>query len=128
MLPQYGFLNSENFSEGLAQAGTDFRRNGFIDTTGRMTIPATCFMTRKFSEGLAKVWPTPLEYGFINKAGRLVIPAVYQEYGCDFHDGLACVKKDGKYGFVDKSGRMAIPFRFQQAFNFSEGIAPCGTR
>ena len=33
-------------------------------------------------------------------------------------------KKDGKYGFIDTSGKVAIPFQLQQAFDFSEGLAP----
>src|ERR1700691_1326373 len=94
--PHYNCAYSEDFSEGLAQVSTEPRKAGFIDSTGRMVIAAKFFMTGKFSEGLAKVWPSPSEYGFIDKAGTVVIPAVYRDYECDFHEGLACVQRNGK--------------------------------
>ena len=124
--PLYICLYSEDFSGGLAQVSTQARTAGFIDSTGRMVIAEKSFMTGKFSEGLAKVWPAsdPSEYGFIDKAGTTVIPAVYQYYACDFHEGLACVQRNGKSGFVSEAGNVVIPFQFEQAFDFSDGLAP----
>jgi hypothetical protein len=34
------------------------------------------------------------------------------------------VKKDGKWGYIDKAGKVAIPYYFDEAFGFSEGLAP----
>lgn len=43
---------------------------------------------------------------------------------CDFNEGLGPVVKDGKYGFVDKKGKIVIIPKYEDAQNFSEGLAP----
>ena len=47
--------------------------------------------------------------------------------GCEelfsFHNGLSCVKQNGKYGFIDKKGKVIIPFQFDDAESFSDGLA-----
>lgn len=40
-----------------------------------------------------------------------------------FHDGLACVCKDGKYGFIDTEGGTAIDFIYDRATPLVEGLA-----
>lgn len=40
-----------------------------------------------------------------------------------FHEGLACVYKDGKYGFIDTEGNTAIDFLYDRAMPLTEGLA-----
>lgn len=59
------------------------------------------------------------------------IPNYYKENVDDvelpiFHEGLACVEKDGKYGFIDKSGKEVIPCIYDYASDFHEGLAKVG--
>ncbi len=121
--PKYDFLHSGNFSEGLASVEQE-RRNGYIDETGKLAILPRFFMTSEFSEGMAKVWTTPTDVGYIDKSGYLIIPDVYEDPSCNFHEGVTCVRKDGKIGFIDKEDNVAVPFIFWQAHDFSEGLAP----
>lgn len=40
-----------------------------------------------------------------------------------FSEGLACVMGEGDYGYIDKSGKFVIKPQFQEAQEFSEGLA-----
>lgn len=62
------------FSEGLAVVEVDGKR-GFIDTTGKMAIPAGFDVAGSFSQGLASV-KIDGKWGFIDKAGNLLFLAV----------------------------------------------------
>ena len=41
-----------------------------------------------------------------------------------FENGLAVVSKDGLYGFINHRGNIVISCQFENARNFSEGLAP----
>lgn len=76
--------------------------------------------------------------GFIDETGRLVIgfdrlPQTTAVVG-DFHDGRAVVylKKEkgdatsdtaNRVGYINETGKLIIPARFDEAHNFSEGLA-----
>ena len=128
---RYGL--AREFSEGLAAAG-EVTANGFgyIDTAGNTVIPPTYFEANRFSEGLARVMPNSSCTGFIDKTGSWVIPSVddppfrinYEDSACgEFHEGLACIGKNCNYGYVNKEGNVAIPLRYEEALDFSEGLA-----
>jgi len=110
------------FSEGLTSFITfnyaedaaypfEVLREGFIDKSGKVVIPADKFVSAgRFSEGLAWVRDASTEkYGFIDKEGAYVIEPVY-DGASTFREGLAYVEKDGKAGYIDKEGRVVIPF------------------
>ena len=84
-----------------------------------------------FSEGLAFVRRGG-KYGYIDTTGREVIPCRRScQYGnsfdfhlsYDFHEGLVRVEKDGKWGYMDKTGREVIPCIYDEAYDFSDGLA-----
>ena len=50
------------------------------------------------------------KYGFIDTSGW-IIPCDYQ-YAADFHNGKACVKKNGKWGFINHKGETVISFKY----------------
>lgn len=80
-----------------------------------------------FSEGLALVRRNG-KWGYIDIEGNEVIPCKFdgEEYGGrghDFSDGLAVIVKNGKHGYIDKKGEIVINADYDEAGDFSEGIA-----
>lgn len=139
------------FSEGMAAVGVNPARFdpalrtkemewtptkwGFIDSTGKMVIPANYWLVGSFSHGLAPVLvggtggdmctgPRGGSWGYINKRGELVIKPAYQGAG-DFSEGLAEVHiKDQGAGYIDTTGKMVIqPRQFSIAWSFHDGVA-----
>src|ERR1035441_4124680 len=79
---------SEDFFEGLAvyeKSG----KHGFVDSGGRVIIPARYEDGTGFSEGLASVRDKG-KWGAINHYGDLVIPLEYEDSFL-FCQGYACV-------------------------------------
>src|SRR5579883_3437220 len=124
---------------------------GFIDRTGRFVIKPQYFWFEPFSEGLARISVSAEvgTTGFIDKQGNFVI-APTLTYASDFHEGLAaailtgpcritnggsCARAafaptrsfasyDCKYTFINKWGSPISNLHFDDALDFSEGLAP----
>lgn len=92
------------------------------ETEGEETLIGT------FSDGLAWVAKNG-KYGYVNSKGNVVIPFVYPKGDFqsvfDFKNGIARVMDTttNKYGFIDKHGKQVIPCKFDEASDFSEGLA-----
>lgn len=140
-----------DFSEGLAAASRNFGYWGFLDRMGRFVIAPEYDSVDSFSEGLARVSVSRQagSTGYIDKQGRIAIPPRLS-YGSSFHEGRAAVIIDGpcrfanggscgraefeptepqasydcRYAFIDKSGKPVSSLRFDDAQDFSEGLAP----
>ena len=67
---------------------------GYIDTGGRLKIPAQFLGGAPFSEGRAAVETRGL-YGYIDLSGRDLVKASFDEAG-PFGNGLAPVKEIGR--------------------------------
>ena len=133
---EFNFISLDNFYEGLLGVSSGFlqtARAGFIDTSGRLSIPTRFDSARDFSEGLALVWVNG-ETMFINTNGDVVIPnSLYYYFVDSFRNGLARVQLRGdsgdvstsKSGFMDRNGTIVIPaeFDWNNTFSFSEGQA-----
>lgn len=63
--------------------------------------------------------------GYVTPSGKVVIPGQF-EWGDEFSEGLALVRRNGRFGFVDAQGNMVIAARYAQASRFSEGVAGVG--
>jgi hypothetical protein len=142
---------SSQFFEGLAAASSESSRWGFIDRTGRFTVPPQYYEVEAFSEGIARISVTGEvgSTGYIDKTGQFVIPPSLT-YGSSFHEDRAAViisgpcritnggscerpefkptgdyaSYDCRYAIVDKSGKPVSDLRFDDAMDFSEGLAP----
>lgn len=118
-----------DFSEGLCAVRDSSDKYGYIDTLGRMVIPARYAVASSFSEGRAYVqFKYGGKFGCIDRSGELVIPAEYENVKA-FHDGRAAVevrRPDGIlwHGFIDRQGKLVIPATYWYAGDFSEGLAP----
>ena len=123
---------------------------GFIDRTGGFAIAPQYYWADPFSEGLARVSVSREvgSTGYIDRQGSFKIPAGLA-YGSSFHEGLAAVILSGpcritnggscgrpefkptqpnatydcRYAFIDKSGSPVSELRFDDAQDFSEGVA-----
>jgi hypothetical protein len=126
------------FSEGLSCfSPADSTKDGYVDTKGKIVIPARFDEAGNFKEGAALV-RLGAQRGFINHTGKLVtkLPSICVE-ARQLSEGLAPVaiknsKGQPKWGFVDKSGKVVIPPMYwvdERWFYcnppwFSEGLAP----
>ncbi|PSB58518.1 WG repeat-containing protein [Chamaesiphon polymorphus] len=133
-----------DFSEGLAPVGfrddtkapdsagnVEIGSYGYIDRTGKLTIPAQFFEASNFSEGLAAVRTRSQQdgksslFGYIDKNGKSVIAPQFTSAG-KFSGGLApVIALDGK-GYIDRRGQMVFKLKYDSIGDFSEGLAPVG--
>lgn len=60
--------------------------------------------------------------GLINKNGDLVIKPLYDNI-FDLEEEMILIYKNNKYGYLNNQGELAIPLQYEQADNFSEGLA-----
>lgn len=121
-------------------------KSGLIDRKGVMTpIPQSIKISKKFIDGMTTVlisipvtnYKSRLIFQYVDKNGNLIYPNLKQELnGQDglvdprpFCDGLSRYYDYAhrKYGYFDKSGKVIIPANYDQAEDFSEGLALVGT-
>ena len=126
------------FDDGLmAIYNTDDDKEGYIDKTGKVAIPAELDMkmcngpiSTNFSDGLRGWYDYDSQKSiFIDKTGNKVFECEGEAE--DFSEGLAAVSRcfsldNGDFvcriGFVDKTGFEAIPFIFKHAGRFVDGL------
>jgi WG containing repeat len=121
------FTHAEDFSEGLA-AVKDGNHSGFIDHAGKMVFEVPLDVTLGFHEGVAGVlFKGSIAY-YDHTGKKLPISTDYGPKSNSFSSGLLPVSVKGKWGFVDKSGKLLIAPQFEDADNFSEGLAPVKVR
>lgn len=93
----YDFISSV-FSDGLSSVVNEDGSCGYIDRTGKLTIPME--------------YRTPVEKVTVDDG------ETYYRFDLDpdFVDGIACVSdKNGKFGYINTKGECVIPFVFDEA-------------
>lgn len=85
---------------------------------------------RSFKEGLAHVRNQDWEWGYIDKSGKTVISFGSSHFGSgwdgDFSEGLAIARlngENGELGYINKIGKEVISYKYDYAYDFSEGLA-----
>ncbi|MEO5923607.1 MAG: WG repeat-containing protein [Bryobacteraceae bacterium] len=146
---QTSFWGNGDFSEGLAPASPKLDTWGFMDRSGQLAIPPQFVSVGGFSDGLARVDVSREENatGFVDKQGVLVMKPTLRN-ARDFHEGRAAAILEGpcrlmnggscappeylptkrgvdcRWAFIDKTGQPISTLRFDEAKDFSEGLAP----
>ncbi len=90
-----------------------------------LALPAGMQPLSRFSEGLCSVQygPDMQWYDFVDGTGSLVTHGHFLGVN-DFRGGLAVVfTPSKKYGYVDRAGQFVIPPVYDEAHDFSEGLA-----
>jgi hypothetical protein len=117
------FTHAEDFSEGMAGV-RDGERGGFIDHQANFVFDVPLDVTLGFHEGVAGVlWKGTLAY-FDRTGKKLAPPADYGPKSNSFAEGLVPISLGGKWGFMDRTGKLVIQAKFEDAENFSAGLAP----
>lgn len=113
-----------NLSEGLVSFwDSKTTLFGYADTNGKTIIKAQYDEVKPFSEGLAAVQKGSL-WGFVDKTGKVVVKPKYQQVGQGFSEGLAAVKvSSGKWAYINKSGKTVFTAAYDEAHDFSDGMA-----
>jgi len=121
------FTHAENFSEGLA-AVTDGDRGGFIDHSGKIIFDVPLDVTLGFHEGVVGVLLRGTITYFDRTGKKLPIATEYGPKSNSFSEGLVPISTKGKWGFVDWDGKLVIAPQFEDAGDFSDGLAPVKIR
>jgi hypothetical protein len=108
-----------NESEGFVEKTKG--QCGFIDATGKISIPLVYDDAKNLSEGLVPVKLNG-KWGFIDSNGKMIIPATFN-YVEGFSDDLSVVYNGKKYGFIDKTGKLVIPYEYDSVDSFFLGEA-----
>lgn len=113
------FDEAYEFSDGLAWAVKD-GKSGYIDNTGALVIEPGKYGF-PFADGLASVFGGSV----INKKGDVIIDGVQFKSNGRLSDGLMVVRNSDKkkYGFFDRNGNQVIEFKYDDAREFSDGVA-----
>lgn len=117
------FTHAEDFSEGLAAAGSGDHL-GFIDHTGKLIFEVPLDVTLGFHDGIVGVLYRG-SVSYFDRAGKKI--PVATEYGPKSHsfsEGLVPMQTKGKWGFMNPAGQLVIPATFEDAKDFREGLAP----
>lgn len=118
------FVAVKQFSEGLAPFTDSNKKIGYIDTDGKVAIPAQFIGAGYFTGGLAWAKAANKKAGYINKKGDWVIdPQFDASKNFDPVSGLARVKTAGNWAYVNKSGEIINIDDTETWGDFNEGLA-----
>ncbi|HYF32514.1 MAG TPA: WG repeat-containing protein [Chitinophagaceae bacterium] len=108
-------LTFDEWHEGLVRFNTE-NGYGYMDTSGKIVIPAQYVSAKEFSEGLAAVSKKnefgEIKWGFIDKTGKVKIPFQYSMPPSSFGFGLAAivprVQTDIKFSLINQNGEVRV--------------------
>lgn len=122
--PDYPFKDDALLDYALANTPFYTYRNGenwgFIDDSGRVTIPASYEWVEDFHNGAAAVGLHE-KSGFINKRGDVIVPIVYDDV-MPFNQGIAVVSRNEKYGLVSTHGHLIVGLHYDDLGPMSDGM------
>jgi hypothetical protein len=128
MVPQLDWLvRADEFQNGLALVLDEFAGFSIISRLGEVVVNFAhqYDYIASFHDDCAKV-RNNAGYGFIDWSGKEIIPCIIDFFSMEnFYNGLAKFQysENGAFGYVDKKLNTVIPPQFENAGNFSEGLA-----
>lgn len=84
-------------------------KEGLVDSTGKILLPADNKDIGEFYNGVARVEKTTGMYGVINTKGKFLLPPDYTEVSVLYPNEGVCAKKEGKYTIFNKDMKAIIP-------------------
>jgi hypothetical protein len=84
---------------------------GFMNTQGKLMIPAMYNEVGPFQEGLAVVSKDD-KFGIIDKKNQMIVDFQYDEI-LEFVQNRAIVRKGEKYGVIDRLGKLVFPLIYE---------------
>ena len=120
------YLEVEKFADEITGVKIALAKWILIDKTGKQVTDQTYSRIYGFQNGLAIVNPIVQNdfsdhYAFIDNTGKQV-SETYQYVG-SFSEGMAMVRKNNKFGYIDTTMKLVIPANYDNADDFSEGVA-----
>ena len=121
--------STEPFEDGMAvvkvHSGPWDYKCGAIDKNMNILIPITYGSLKYIGEELFKYHQGEFRDGIINRENERVTTSFWRAIG-NFSDGL-CPVQEGRekyrYGYIDRNGKLTIPYCWDNAYDFSEGLA-----
>lgn len=122
--PKYDHVGDPHDGLALVVEGD---RCGYVDTTGRFMIPKDYEAAQDvaawgdFGQGRAEVQSAG-KRGIINTRNERIVPFHYADIG-GTRGPLFPVKKKSKWGFVDLRGASVVEPRYDQVWDYVDGVA-----
>lgn len=119
----YGALPS--FNEGLTTIyDNESGRVGYIDKKGEIIIKPQYYSAKNFYEDVAFVG-TQDDHVIIDKTGKILAQKFVAINGfySNFSNGRAVAQKQFSYGYINKQGKFVIEPIYDEARDFSDGMA-----
>jgi len=119
------FTHAEDFSEGLAGVNLGDQDHGaFIDHAGKTVFEVPFGVSVGFHEGLAGVLLNGTVTYYDRTGRKIPISSEYGPKTSSFSEGLLPLEVKNKWGYTDRTGKIVIAPQFEDAEDFSEGLAP----
>src|SRR3989339_835650 len=122
---------AKDFSDGMAvimKYTTDAHDDmvyGYINKEGKQVLPPKFMDATGFVRGMAYILDKD-KRGYIDKTGNYLI-LLQNAVGSQFYEGMATVSNEHyKSGFINKNGDLVIDYKFDEAGDFSVGLAVVG--
>lgn len=93
---------------------------GFMNSQGKLIVPALYNEVGPFQEGLAVVSKEDL-FGIIDKKNQVVVDFQFDEI-LEFVNNRAIVRKERKYGVIDRLGKLIFPLDFDDISLNDSGV------
>lgn len=97
---------------------------GYINSKGKVKIEGQFDKAYPFADNGVALVSIGGAYGYINTKGEFVVNPIYsQATSFDENSDYAVVKRNSKYGYVNENGEEIIRCQFEEAYQFSYGLA-----
>lgn len=125
------FETAHEMYDGLALVETG-GRFGYINNKGNFVMAPEFECACDFIDGQAQV-QVKGKWGFIDQTGKFVVQPTRTEFSLPSCSQAQPPLSDSelqrkqvakKWGFINKEGKLIIPARFDNAFDFRNGVAP----